>query len=202
LPARICGSATAPCTTSKVHRAGDEVGHGGARAAIRNKLHFLFGQILEQHAADIGRRVLVDKIDLAGIGLHPGHKFGEVLRRKVVLGDHQLWIVGDQADRLKILFEIVIELVDDAADMGIPLADVEGVAIGCRAGDAPDPDAAAGTADIFNDDRLPERCAHALGQDTGGGVGRSARRERNHQRDLARWIGLRLRIGEAGQKHP
>jgi hypothetical protein len=43
--------------------------------------------------------------------------------------------------------------------MGVPLPDVEGVAVRRRARDAPDPDAAAGAADIFNDDRLPERSA-------------------------------------------
>ena len=184
----------------QVHRAGDQVGHRRARAAIRNQLHLLLGQILEQHAADIRRRVLVDEIDLAAIELHPGHEFGKVVGWKVVLGDHELRIAGDQADRLEVLFEIVIELVDDAPDMGIPLADVEGVAVRCRARDAPDRDAAAGAADIFNDDGLAERCAHALGQDTGGRVGRSARRERDHQCDLARRIGLRLRIGEARKK--
>jgi hypothetical protein len=33
---------------------------------------------------------------------------------------------------------------------------------------------------------LPERCTHPLGHDPGGGIGRSARRERHHQRDGAR----------------
>ena len=182
----------------QVHRAGDKVGHGRARAAIGNELHFLLGKVLEQHAGDIRRRVLVDEIDLAGVRLHPGHEFGKGVGRKVILGDHELGIVGDQADRLEILFEIVIELVDDAADMGVPLADVEGVAVRRRAGDAPDPDAAAGAADIFDHDRLPERRAHALRHDAGGGVGRSARREWHHQRHRTRRIGLRLRAGDAG----
>ena len=60
-------------------------------------------------------------------------------------------------DRLEIFLEVVVELVDDAADMGVPLADVEGVTIRRGAGDAPDTDAAAGAADIFDHDGLPER---------------------------------------------
>jgi len=71
-----------------------------------------------------------------------------------ILGDHELGIVGDQADRLEILFQIVVEFVDDAADMGVPLADVERVAVRRRTGDAPYPDAAACAADIFDYDRL------------------------------------------------
>ena len=78
--------------------------------------------------------------------------------------------------------------------MGVPLADVEGVTIGRGAGDAPDTNAAAGAADIFDHDGLAERCTHSLGDDAGGGIGRSAWRERHHQRDGTRGIGLRLRV--------
>ena len=79
--------------------------------------------------------------------------------------------------------------------MGVPLADVEGVTIRRGAGDAPDTNAAAGAADIFDHDRLPKRCTHPLGHDPGGGIGRSARRERHHQRDGTRGVSLRLRRG-------
>ena len=41
--------------------------------------------------------------------------------------------------------------------MGVPLADVDGVAVRRRARDAPDPDAAAGAADILDHDGLAER---------------------------------------------
>ena len=133
------------------------------------------------------------KLILPGFSFIHVDQFAKRVRRQVVLGDHELGIVRNQRDRLEILLEIVVELVDDAADMGVPLADVEGVAIGRGARDAPDTDAAAGAADIFDHDGLPERCAHPLGHDPRGGIGRSARRERHHQRDGARGIGLRLR---------
>ena len=68
--------------------------------------------------------------------------------------------------------------------MGVPLADVDGVAIGRGARDAADRDAAAGAADVLDDDRLAERRPHALGHDARGDIGRAARRERNDERDL------------------
>ena len=64
-----------------------------------------------------------------------------------------------KSDRLEILLQIVVELVDDAADMGVPLADVDGVAVRRGARDAPDRDAAAGAADVLDDDRLAEDAA-------------------------------------------
>ena len=66
------------------------------------------------------------------------------------LRDQELRIDRDQPDRLEVLLQVVVELVDDAADMGVPLADVDGVAIGRGARDAPDRDAAAGAADILD----------------------------------------------------
>ena len=48
------------------------------------------------------------------------------------LADHQLRIVRDQSDRREVLLEVVIELVDDGSDMGVPLPDVDRVAIGRR----------------------------------------------------------------------
>src|SRR5882762_8686693 len=100
----------------------------------------------------------------------------------------------------KSFFEIVIEFVDDAADVGVPLADIEGVAVRRRTGDAADADAAAGAADIFDHHGLSERRPHAFRQDAGGGIGRSARRERHHQRNGPRRKVLRLRANDAGKK--
>src|SRR3981081_3026588 len=48
----------------------------------------------------------------------------------------------------EILFEVVWELVDEAGEMGVPLADVDGVAVRRRARDASNADAATGAADI------------------------------------------------------
>jgi hypothetical protein len=76
--------------------------------------------------------------------------------------------------------------------MSVPLADVDGVAIGRGPRDAADGDAAAGAADVLDDNRLAERRPHALGQYPRRHVGRAAGRERHHQCNGTRWVGLRL----------
>jgi hypothetical protein len=130
-------------------------------------------------------RILVDERDLAGVCLHPGDKPLQIVRRQRLSGDHELRIDGDQPDRLEILLQIVVQGIDDAADVGIPLADVDRVAVGRRTRDAPDCDAASGAADVFDDDRLAEQRPHLLGHDTPGHIGGSAWREWDDDRDLA-----------------
>ena len=185
-PARICGSVTAPCATRRSTWPGDQIGHGRAGAAIGNEQHFGVGELLQQQPAHLRRRVLVDEFGVAGILLHPGDQRFEIVRRQRLLGDQKLRIVRDQPDRLEIGLQIVIEIVDDAADMGIPLADVDGVAVGRGAREPPDADRAAGAADILDDHRLAEERPHLVGHDAPGDVGRAARRERHDQRDRAR----------------
>ena len=55
-------------------------------------------------------------------------------------------------------------------------ADAERVAVGCRARDAADADAAGGATDVFDDDGLAERRPHALGQDARDRIERARRR--------------------------
>ena len=50
------------------------------------------------------------------------------------------------------------------------MADADGVAVGRRAGDALDAEAAAGAGDILDDDRLTERRLHALAENAPDGV--------------------------------
>ena len=87
-----------------------------------------------------------------------------------------------------------------AADVGVPLADVDRVAVGRGAREPADRDAAPRPADILHDDRLPERLAHPLRQNAPGHVGRASRRKWHDQRDGARresvgahWRGARHR---------
>jgi hypothetical protein len=64
-----------------------------------------------------------------------------------------------------------------------------------------DADRAATAADILDDELLAERLAHALAQDTGQSVGRTARRERHDHGNRLAGIGLRHGAGwhsEAG----
>ena len=107
-----------------------------------------------------------------------------LLAGRFFLATMKLRIDRDQPDRLEVLLQVVVDVVDDAADVGIPLADVDGVAVRRRARDAADRDAAAGAADVLDDDRLAEDRPHLLGHDARDDIGRAARRERHHQRDL------------------
>jgi hypothetical protein len=131
-------------------------------------LNLRAGQLLQQNAGHLSRRILVDERGLAGVCLHPGDKPLQVVRRQRLSGDHELRIDGDQPDRLEILLQIVVQRIDDAADVGVPLADVDRVAVGRRPRDPPDRDAASGTANVFDDDRLAEQWPHLLGHDPPG----------------------------------
>ena len=173
--------------------AGQEIGHRGTGAAIGDELDLRAGELLQQDAGHLRRRVLVDEGGLAGIGLQPGDQRLEVVRRQRLLADQELRIDGNQADRLEVLLQVIGEGIDHAANMGVPLADVDGVAIGRGARDAADGDATAGAADVLDDDRLAERRPHALGQYPRRHVGRAAGGERHYQRNGTRRIGLRPR---------
>jgi hypothetical protein len=84
--------------------------------------------------------------------------------------------------------------------MRVPLADIDGVAVGYRPRHAPYADAAAGTANILDDDGLPERGCHPGRQNATRHVGRAARRKRHDERDGARRVSLRLGEARSGTK--
>ena len=157
------------------------------------------GQLLQQYARHLRRRRLVDVLRLARIQLHPGDQFAQIVRRQVFARDHELRIDRHQPDRLEILLQIVGQRIDDVADVGVPLAEVDGVAVRRRAREPADPDRAAGAADVLDDHRLAQQRPHALGQNARRHIGRAARRERHDHGDLARRVGLRQRVRSAGQ---
>ena len=115
---RFASTLTVPaCELRQRHRglhdqeidlSGDQIGHRGPGAAIGDELHLLAGGLLEQDAGDVRRGVLVDEGDLAGIRLHPGDELLQVVRRQILLGDHQLRIDRDQPDRVEILLQVVV----------------------------------------------------------------------------------------------
>ena len=163
---------------------GDQIRHGRTGATVRDELNLCTGQLLQQNARHLSRRILVDERDLAGICLHPGDKPLQIIRRQRLLGDHELRIDGDQPDRLEILLQIVVQGIDDAADMGVPLTDVDRIAVGRRARDAPDRDTASRAADVFDDDWLAKQRPHLLSHNAPDHIGRSARREWDDDREL------------------
>ena len=87
-------------------------------------------------------------------------------------------------DRLEILLQIIVELVDDAADMGVPLADVDCISVGRRAGERPTAMLPPAPPTFSMTTGCPSARTHVLGNNARGDIGRSARRERNDERDL------------------
>ncbi len=152
-----------------------------------------------QDAAHGGGGVLVDELRFAGVGPHPGDQLIQPVGRQVLPGDHELRVDGDQPDGREILLQVVVQIIDDAADVGVPLADVDGVTVRHRARDPADRDAAARAADVLDHDRLAKKRPHLLGHNPRSDVSRAARRKRHDQRDLARRIGLRRR--RRGARH-
>jgi hypothetical protein len=105
---------------------------------------------------------------------------------------HHVGIAGEHRDRLEVLLDVVIELVDRAVeDMRAEKAELKRVSVGRRPDDAAGADGAGRAGDVLDDDRLAERRPHRLGEDTGHGVERAAGRERHHDGDRTRRIGLR-----------
>ena len=170
-----------------------QIRHRRAGAAIGHEQHLGIGELLQQQPANLRRGVLIDEFGVARMRLHPFDQRFEIVRRQIFGGDQQHRIDRNETDRREVGLQIVIEIVDDAADVGVPLADVDGVAVGRRPREAPYPDRAAGAADILDDHRLAERRPHLVGQNTPGNIGRAARRERHDQRDGAGGEILRLR---------
>src|SRR6202048_1639730 len=96
--------------------------------------------------------------------LHPGDEQLEVVGRKGFSRHEQLRIDRYQSDWRKCRLQIVIGIVDDAGNMRVPLAYVDDVAVRYGPRDAPHSYAAAGSATILDDDRLPEHGCHAVRQ--------------------------------------
>src|SRR6202000_3234440 len=84
----------------------------------------------------------------------------------------------------------------------VQMTDADGVAVGRRARDALNTQAAARSSDVFLDDRLPERFLHTVAQNASDGVGRAARRGRRYDGDRTRWpsLGARCGAGESDEK--
>ncbi len=185
-----------------VERAGDEVLQRLPGAAIGHHREGGADRLLEQQAADMARRADagIALRDLALIGLEVGDELLQIVRRRRLLADDEKRLRRDQADRLEVVEQVVLERIDGAGrDVGAPLADADRVAVGRRASDAADADGAAGAGRVLHDDRNAEHLAHAFGDEAADHVGRAADTERNHKRDRTRRIALR-RGGSAHER--
>ena len=116
-----------------------------------------------------------------GFAFSQANSSGSDLGRNRVGADNHHGIAGQQDDGREIGDEVVAELVDRAiGDMGAEMADADSVAIGRRTHDAPDAERAGRARDVLDQDVLPERDAHPLGQNPRHRVGRAAGGKRHH----------------------
>ncbi len=200
VPACTCGSATAACTTSR--STWPEMRSVMAGPAPRYGMNWTFWPVACSNRMPVTAAAAfwLTNVILPGLAFIQATSPFRSSAGKRLLGDHQLRIDGHQPDRVEVLLQVVVQRIDDAADVGVPLADVDGVAVGRGAREPPDRDAAAGAADVFDDHRLAEDRPHPLGHDARDHVGRAARRERHDQRDRTRRVGLRLHAGDAGHE--
>ncbi len=176
--------------------AGDEIGGGLPGAAIGDHRELGADRLLEQQSADMARRADagIALAHLVGVGLQVGDEFLQVGRGRRLLGHDQERLRGDQRDRLEVLHQIELQIIDRAArDVGAPLADRKRVAVGRRTRDAADADRAARAGGVLDDDRLTEMRTHSLGHQAADHVGRSADAERDHKRDRAVRVGCASR---------
>jgi hypothetical protein len=173
-------------------------------AAVRHELEFRSGLLLEQDGGNVGRTADTHcpRRRLAIHLLQPCNQAFDVVCRQVLARDDPDRRVGDQRHRLEILHHVVIQMHGRGVEhVRLDMADAHRVAVGRRMGDATDPNGAAGTTDIFDDDRLAKRILHAVGQDARDGVGRAAGRVGHHEGDRPRRIILRHCAKRAGGKH-
>ena len=171
--------------------AGEKILRRQSGAAIGNHLPFGADELFHQNAGDMAwaadaggahRRLLA-------VRLQPGHQFFQISRRHGLAGVDQERLGCDEANRLEILQKVEVEIVDGAVrHVGSPHAPEHRIAVGRRAFGAGDADDAGRARGVFDNDRLPERLAHALRHDASERIGRSAGRERHNHDD--RMVGV------------
>jgi hypothetical protein len=141
-------------------------------------------------------------IELARVGLGIGGELRDRLHRKVGADDEDLVGVHHLGDAGEVPGRIVAGAFRDRGDIGERrgVAEQERVAVGVGCCHRLGADRAAPAAAIVDDDGLPERRRHAVGDEPRQHVGRPAGPGRHDHLDHLGRIGLRLR-GSAGVEH-
>jgi hypothetical protein len=126
----------------------------------------------------------------AGIRFEPADQLLQIRRRERGLGNDPVRRVGQQRDRVQFLQQVVLH-GEEARPKHIarPTADTKRIAILRRADDLDNSTVGAG--DVFDEDRMPEGRPHMFRQQTRKHVKSTARRQRHHQGDGPRRVGLR-----------
>jgi hypothetical protein len=180
----------------------EQILQGRTTAAIMHQGKLGVGQPLRQHRGQMRSRP-----DTGGghrhrvlIGLEPGHQFEEIAGRQGFPRGDEMGIGRQQHHRLEILHQIVWQCVDRTAGYErAPIAAHESITVGHRARDPTEPDGATRAAHILDDDRLPQARPQTLAQPARQHIGRTARSERNHDRDRMRRLDLCARWAGDGE---
>jgi hypothetical protein len=137
---------------------------------------------------------------LAGIGFEPGNQFLQAIRRNAFPADDQKRTARNQGDRFEIVLHVVVQGIDGTVgNVRGPIAFDHRVAIGRRARDPADTDAAGRAGRVFNDDGLAKRSGHAPGDNARNRIGAAACSIRDHERNGTRWVIRRCRGSDDAQ---
>src|ERR1051326_8116019 len=148
----------------------------GSLATVGNKLKVRPGNLLKMDANDLieATRAYHCGRDAVRIGLEPGDQFSEIVRRQILSTNEPISRSPEQRHWLEIIHRIVLHIgVGCRKSYERPEgAGDKRIAIRGGASSARSADDAAGTRQVFNDQRLAKRNSHALGQDANRYVGR------------------------------
>jgi hypothetical protein len=133
--------------------------------------------------------------DVLALLLQPDEQLADILGLQPGLADDGHRHVGDAADGVEILQDVVLQVVVERWRGGLAdVPDGQRVAVGRRLGDAGHADGAAGAADVFHDDLLAQRAAHGLADQSRHRIGRAAGASRHDDGDGTIGVGLGSRV--------
>ena len=127
------------------------------------------------------------------VGFHVRQQLGQRAHGKIGMDQQQVGDLHGERDRLEVLQRVVSDRAEEMRiDRERPgIAHQQRVAIGRRLGHEGRADTAAGAGLVLDDEGLPERGAQPLGDRARIEVGAAAGRERHHDGDRSRRIGIR-----------
>jgi hypothetical protein len=200
LPLRTCAKKFRRRLDHQIDMSGEQILHRRAVAAIRHELKTRAGRVLKRNAGEMPGRAHAGYAHcrLVRVGFEPRNQALQIIRWQVLSGRDQQGLVGKLGHRSQIAQEIERQRVErpDQHVRGRG-ANAQRVAIGGRAYDAADADAAGRAGDIFDDNRLAKGHPHALSQNSRQDVGSSARGKWNDHGDGPR----RIRVSPCRARH-
>jgi hypothetical protein len=170
----------------------EQVLHSRRAAAIRNELDLRASDLLEKNAGNMCGTARPDRRHrgLALAFFQPGNQFMQILGGYIALRDDQLRVGRDQRDWLEVGHDVEWQRINRAIeDVRAREANSNGVAIRCRTREAANTNIASAARHILDNDGLAQSRAHVLRECARNHVGRTAGRNRNDERDRARFNG-------------